>query len=233
MRLADRYALVFVPVTLGMAGLAWLISGDPARALAVLVVATPCPLLLAAPIAIVAGISRAARRGIIVKGGGPLETLARARVLLFDKTGTLTAGRPRLASIETAEGEPDELLRLAAALEQASPHVLAASIVHAARKRDLTLPVPTEVVETAGAGVAGTVDGRVRGGRVRGVRLGRRWFADVGARTAPPGGAGGRDQRLHPHRRSDRRGARDGRPDPTRDTRARYAACVAPGSPGS
>ncbi|MGH2476530.1 MAG: HAD-IC family P-type ATPase, partial [Candidatus Limnocylindrales bacterium] len=87
-RLADRYAVVFVPVTLAIAGFAWLISGDPIRALAVLVVATPCPLLLAAPIAIVAGISRAARRGIIVKGGGPLETLARARVLLFDKTGT-------------------------------------------------------------------------------------------------------------------------------------------------
>jgi len=96
-RLADRYALLFVPLTLAVAGLAWLVSGDPNRALAVVVVATPCPLLLAAPIAIVAGLSRAAKRGIIVKGGGPLETLARARVLLFDKTGTLTAGRPRLA----------------------------------------------------------------------------------------------------------------------------------------
>jgi heavy metal translocating P-type ATPase len=159
-RLADRYALFFVPLTLAVSGLAWLLSGDPTRALAVLVVATPCPLLLAAPIAIVAGISRAARRGIIVKGGGPLEMLAQARVLLFDKTGTLTAGRPHLATIEAVEGDPDGLLRLAAALEQASPHVLAASIVHAARKRDLDLPLPTDVVETAGAGVAGTVEGR-------------------------------------------------------------------------
>lgn len=159
-RLADRYALYFVPLTLGMAGLAWLISGDPTRALAVLVVATPCPLLLAAPIAIVAGISRAARRGIIVKGGGPLEALARAHVLLFDKTGTLTAGRPHLASVEAVDGDPDELLRLAAALEQASPHVLAAAIVHAARKRDLALPLPTDVIETPGGGVAGTVEGR-------------------------------------------------------------------------
>ena len=159
-RLADRYALYFVPLTLGMAGLAWLISGDPTRALAVLVVATPCPLLLAAPIAIVAGISRAARRGIIVKGGGPLEALARAHVLLFDKTGTLTAGRPHLASVEAVDGDPDELLRLAAALEQASPHVLAAAIVHAARKRDLVLPLPTGVIETPGGGVAGTVEGR-------------------------------------------------------------------------
>ncbi len=159
-RLADRYALIFVPVALGTSGFAWAISGDPVRALAVLVVATPCPLLLAAPIAIVAGISRAARRGIIVKGGGPLETLARARVLLFDKTGTLTAGRPDLASIEAIEMEPDEVLRLAAALEQASPHVLASAIVQAARKRSLALPIPTDVVETPGAGVTGRVDGR-------------------------------------------------------------------------
>jgi len=159
-RLADRYALYFVPLTLGMSGLAWWLSGDPTQALAVLVVATPCPLLLAAPIAIVAGISRAARRGIIVKGGGPLEALGRANVMLFDKTGTLTAGRPHLASVEAVDGDQDEVLRLAASLEQASPHVLASAIVHAARKRDLTLPLPTDVVETPGGGVAGTVDGR-------------------------------------------------------------------------
>jgi heavy metal translocating P-type ATPase len=159
-RLADRYALYFVPLTLGISGLAWLVSGDPVRALAVLVVATPCPLLLAAPIAIVSGISRAARRGVIVKGGGPLEALARSRVLLFDKTGTLTAGRPHLASVEAPDGDPDELLRLAAALEQASPHVLGAAIVHAARKRGLAISLPSEVVETAGRGVVGVVDGK-------------------------------------------------------------------------
>ncbi len=159
-RLADRYAVIFVPITLAIAGFAWLISGDPVRALAVLVVATPCPLLLAAPIAVVAGISRAARRGIIVKGGGPLETLARSRVLLFDKTGTLTAGRPGLASIEAPDADPDAILRLAASLEQASPHVLASAIVAAARQRDLDLPIPTEVIETAGSGVAGVVEGR-------------------------------------------------------------------------
>jgi len=143
-RLADRYGLLFVPLTLAIAGVAWLVSGDPVRALAVLVVATPCPLILAVPIAIVSGISRAAKRGIIVKGGGALETLARARVILFDKTGTLTAGRPRLASIE-GPGDPDELLRMAAALEQASPHVLAAALVREARARSLVLPVPTDV----------------------------------------------------------------------------------------
>ena len=130
-RLADRYGLLFVPLTLAIAGVAWLVSGDPIRALAVLVVATPCPLILAVPIAIVSGISRAARRGIIVKGGGPLETIARARVILFDKTGTLTAGQPRLASIE-GPGDPDELLRVAGSLEQASPHVLAEALVAAA-----------------------------------------------------------------------------------------------------
>jgi heavy metal translocating P-type ATPase len=158
-RLADRYALLFVPLTLLIAGVAWLVSGDPVRALAVLVVATPCPLILAVPIAIVSGVSRAARRGIIVKGGGPLETLARARSILFDKTGTLTAGRPKLASIE-GPGDPDELLGMAAALEQASPHVLAAALVGEARARGLVLPVPTEVVETPGSGVSGRVAGR-------------------------------------------------------------------------
>jgi P-type E1-E2 ATPase len=118
-RLADRYALFFIPLTLLIAGAAWVVSSDPVRALAVLVVATPCPLLLAAPIAIVAGISRAARRGVIVKGGGPLETLARSRVLLFDKTGTLTAGRPHLASVESSGSlEAAEILRLAASVEQ-------------------------------------------------------------------------------------------------------------------
>jgi P-type E1-E2 ATPase len=90
-RLADRYALLFVPLTLVLAGLAWVLSGEPVRALAVLVVATPCPLILAAPVAIVSGISRAARRGILIKGGGALETLARARVLLFDKMWPSTA----------------------------------------------------------------------------------------------------------------------------------------------
>ncbi|CAN5701447.1 heavy metal translocating P-type ATPase [soil metagenome] len=159
-RLADRYALLFVPLTLAVTGLAWLISGDPLRALAVLVVATPCPLLLAAPIAIVAGISRSARRGVIVKGGGALETLARARVLLLDKTGTLTAGRPQLTAVESPSGDQDEVLRLAAAVEQASPHVLGSAIVRAARERGLALPVPTEVSEQPGAGVSGTVDRR-------------------------------------------------------------------------
>jgi heavy metal translocating P-type ATPase len=160
-RLADRYALLFVPLALGLAGLAWILSGDPVRALSVLVVATPCPLLLAVPIAIVAGISRAARRGIIVKGGGALESLARASVLLFDKTGTLTAGRPYLADVVTAPGwTPDGVLGVAASLELVSPHVLASSIVGGARERGVALVLPEGVVEVPGSGVSGRVGGR-------------------------------------------------------------------------
>jgi heavy metal translocating P-type ATPase len=159
-RLADRYAAVFLPLTLGLAGLAWALSGDPVRALAVLVVATPCPLLLAAPVAILSGVSRSARRGVIVKGGAALEALARARVLLLDKTGTITTGMPSLSGIETfgEEAEP-EILRLAASLDQVSQHVLAAAVVRAARERGLTLSFPTGVAERPGWGIKGEVDG--------------------------------------------------------------------------
>ncbi len=159
-RLADRYALLFVPVALAVAAAAWLISGDPVRALAVVVVATPCPLLLAAPVAIISGIARAARRGVLVKDAGALETLARARVLLFDKTGTLTTGSARLVRIETAaERDAGEVLRLAASLEQASPHVMAKAIVAAGRERGAALALPRGVREAPGAGIAGEVDG--------------------------------------------------------------------------
>ena len=159
-RLADRYALAFLPFTLAVAGLAWLVSDDPLRSLAVLVAATPCPLILAAPVAFIAGVARAARRGILVKGGGALEGLARARTVLFDKTGTLTVGGARLLSVEVAAGEnPDEVLRLGASLEQASHHVLAAAIVEAAVARGLPLGIPENVRESAGSGLHGTVAG--------------------------------------------------------------------------
>ena len=126
-RLADRYAQLFVPVALTVAGAAWLVSGNPIRALAVLVVATPCPLLLAAPVAIVSGVSRAARRGIVIKGGAAIETLARGKALFLDKTGTITLGAPRLQRIALArpDGDAAELLRLSASLDQMSSHVLA------------------------------------------------------------------------------------------------------------
>src|SRR5262249_47453182 len=160
-RLADRYALLFLPFTLFVAGLTWLLSGDPIRALAVVVAATPCPLILAAPIAFIAGVARAARRGILVKGGGPLESLARAHTVLLDKTGTLTVGGARLISIDVApEESADEVLRLGASLEQARHHVVAAAIVAAARARGLSLTTPEKIMETLGSGLDGTVAGR-------------------------------------------------------------------------
>jgi heavy metal translocating P-type ATPase len=159
-RLADRYALWFVPASLLLAGIAWLISGDAMRALAVVVVATPCPLILAVPVAIVSGISRCARRGILVKGGAALETLALARTLFFDKTGTLTAGHARLVAVEGAiTKDGNEVLAAAASLEQMSNHVTAAAIVAAARERGLELHLPTDVSEVAGAGISGRVNG--------------------------------------------------------------------------
>jgi heavy metal translocating P-type ATPase len=160
-RLADRYAGVFLLASLVVAGGAWGLSGQLGRAVAVLVVATPCPLILAVPVALVSGLSRAARRGVVIKGGAVLERLARAQVLLFDKTGTLTAGRPTLADIVIAGSlGPDELLRLAASLDQVSPHVLAAAVVSAARQRGLSLALPEAVEEVAGSGVRGRVEGR-------------------------------------------------------------------------
>src|SRR6266545_3580932 len=159
-RLADRYAAWFLPFTLALAGLAWLLSGQLLRAVSVLVVATPCPLLLAAPVAIVSGLSRAARRGVIIKGGGALERLAGGRILLFDKTGTVTAGCPTVADVVAPAGlAADRVLRLAASLEQVSPHVLAAAVVRAARRDGLPLVLPTDVEEMAGHGVRGTVEG--------------------------------------------------------------------------
>jgi heavy metal translocating P-type ATPase len=160
-RMADRYALIFLPVTLALAFVAWLISGDPLRSLAVLVAATPCPLILAAPVAFIAGVAQAARRGILVKGGGPLEALARGQTVLFDKTGTLTVGGARLLSVEVAPGETaEEILMLGASLEQASHHVIAGAIVAAAAERGLSLKLPEHVRESMGSGMQGVIDGR-------------------------------------------------------------------------
>ncbi|MGW8378173.1 heavy metal translocating P-type ATPase [Streptomyces sp. ODS28] len=166
-RLADRYAAWFLPLSLAVAGLAWLISGSAVRAVAVLVVATPCPLLLAAPVAIVSGLSRALRLGVVVRDGGALESLGRARTLLLDKTGTLTRGRPRVLDVISAGNvTAAEVLRLAASLDQYSPHVLAQAIVETAHERKLELSTPTDVTEEPGRGASGTVDGcQVRIGR--------------------------------------------------------------------
>jgi heavy metal translocating P-type ATPase len=166
-RLADRVAIGFVPFTLLMAGTAWALSRDAVRAVAVLVVATPCPLLLAAPIAVMSGLSRAASIGVVIKGGGALERLARGRVLLFDKTGTLTRGTPAVVDVVAAPGrQTADVLRLAAGLDQVSPHVLAAAIVAAAHRAGLRLNLPVDAAERPGYGVQGVVDGHA-------VRLGK------------------------------------------------------------
>ena len=160
-RLADRFAMAFLGVTVAMAGGAWIWTGDPIRALAVLVVATPCPLILAVPVAIISGVSRAAKLGILIKGGRALENLARVRTLVIDKTGTLTYGAARLVSVEPATGfQSDELLGLAASLDQASSHVIAQALVSAAREKGCALTTPDTVSETAGEGVEGVVGGR-------------------------------------------------------------------------
>jgi heavy metal translocating P-type ATPase len=160
-RMADRYAGLFLPVTLLVAGLAWLLSGDPVRALAVVVVATPCPLILAAPIALVSGLSRAARSGVIVKGAGAIETLGQAQTVLFDKTGTLTVGTPEVREIiPLREHDAAELLRLSASVDRLSAHVLGEALVAAAMDEGLDLTMPEQVREEPGQGIAGTVDGR-------------------------------------------------------------------------
>ena len=180
-RLADRYAVWFTAVTLALAGLAWAISGDTVYALAVLVVATPCPLILATPIAIMSGIDRAARTGIILKSGAAMEQLGEVDTAVFDKTGTLTLGMPELVAIVRAGGarqgtesttveavvdagepvETDETvelwLQLAASVEQYSSHVLARAVVEAARERRQALLPVADVHEIAGKGVSGVV----------------------------------------------------------------------------
>lgn len=160
-RMADRYAGFFLVATVLLAGAAWAVSADPVRALAVVVVATPCPLILAAPIALVSGLSRAARAGIIVKGAGAIETLGQARTVLFDKTGTLTVGTPEVRDIFTTNlVEPGEMLRLAASIDRMSAHVLGESIVRAAADEGLPLAAAAAIHELPGQGISGEVSGR-------------------------------------------------------------------------
>jgi len=158
-RLADRYALGFLALTLVTAGIAWAVGGA-SRAVAVLVVATPCPLILAAPVALVSGLSRAAKRGVIVKGGAVLERLATCTTMLVDKTGTMTVGHPVLTEIVYAESEPPgRVLRLAASLDQVSPHVLASAVLQSALEQKCQLSLPEEVEEIPGQGIRGIVAG--------------------------------------------------------------------------
>ena len=160
-RLADRYAVWFTPATLLVCLVTWIVSGDASRMLAVLVVATPCPLILATPIAIVGGINRAASRGVIIRNGGALERLDHVHIAVFDKTGTITVGEPSVLRV-VALGDVDDgdLLRLAAAVEQRSGHSLARPVVEAALRQSPALPMATDVVEAPGQGVSGVVEGR-------------------------------------------------------------------------
>ncbi|GAA1810345.1 heavy metal translocating P-type ATPase [Agromyces neolithicus] len=160
-RLADRYAVPFTLFSLALAGVAWWLSGDPVRFAEVLVLATPCPLLIAAPVAFIGGMSRAARNGVIVKGGGVLEQLSAAKTAVFDKTGTLTRGEPTLVAVRPTRGfGGDELLAAVASAEQYSSHVLAASMIEAARERDLPLADAEWAREAATNGVQAKIDGR-------------------------------------------------------------------------
>lgn len=171
-RIADRYAVWFTPATILVAIVAYLISGDPTRVLAVLVVATPCPLILATPVAVIGGINNSARRRIVMRHGTALEYLGAIEVLVLDKTGTITVGRPRVSRVVTVPGvDEEELLRLAASVEQTSSHVLARATVAAAREQHLGLPHPSNAQEEAGRGVSGEV------GRHR-VTIGARSFVE-------------------------------------------------------
>ncbi|MBI2406927.1 MAG: cadmium-translocating P-type ATPase [Gemmatimonadetes bacterium] len=160
-RMADRYAVWFTPATLLVCTVAWFLTHDPLRVLAVLVVATPCPLLLATPVAIIGGINRAARHQVVVRSGGALERLASVDTAVFDKTGTLTIGRPEVVAVDALEGwTPDDVLRFAASVELGSGHHLARSTVDAAMHRGITPAPPSNVVDSPGMGVRGTVAGR-------------------------------------------------------------------------
>jgi heavy metal translocating P-type ATPase len=172
-RIADRYAAIFLPVTATVAAVAWAASGDPVRALAVFVVATPCPLILAAPIALMSGISRCARAGVVVKGAATVERLGRARSVLLDKTGTVTLGRPKLDRVIPLDGVgADETLRVAASIDRLSSHPLAKALVAGAEAKGLELEVPTDVVEAFGRGIEGRVS------RHHVVVGSRRWLAE-------------------------------------------------------
>lgn len=161
-RLADRFAIPFTVVSLLLAGLAWAFSGQPVRFAEVLVLATPCPLLIAAPVAFLGGLSRSAKAGIVLKGGAVVETLSRVRSAAFDKTGTLTRGHPVLIDVRPAGGfSADDVLRLAASAEQYSTHALAEGIRVAARERGLALVAAEDASEVATNGVAASIGGRL------------------------------------------------------------------------
>lgn len=167
-RLANRWALWFVPLALVLALGSWIITGDVRNAVSVIVAATPCPLILAVPIAIIAGLGRSAASGAIIKGGAALEALSRAKAIMLDKTGTLTVGGPSVSSFEVSPGQDAQaLLTLAASLEQHSPHVVARAIVAFAQQRNCKLESVSATAEQHGHGLEGVVAGkRIRLGQL-------------------------------------------------------------------
>lgn len=168
-RVANKWAVSFVPFALILAAATWLITGEYSNAIAVIVAATPCPLILAVPVAIISGMSRAAAKGAIIKGGAALEQLARTKTVLLDKTGTLTQGGPEISQVAFApEVDQAQVFMLAASIEQSSPHVIAKSLIAEASRRNLNLKIATNVTETHGVGLEGSVDGfQVRVGQVQ------------------------------------------------------------------
>jgi cation transport ATPase len=159
-RLADHYAVYFTPITMAVAVAGFLITQNPVTILAVLVVATPCPLILATPIAVISGVNRAAKQGIIVKTGAAIEQIGRARAMAFDKTGTITFGTPHVERvISTNHVSSEELLYKAGCLGQLSSHVTAQSIARKALEKFPKLEVPKNFKETPGGGVEGDLNG--------------------------------------------------------------------------
>lgn len=160
-RMADRFAVPFTLVSFLIAGSAWFVSGDPVRFLQVLVVATPCPLILAAPIALISGMSRSAKNGIIVRTGSAMERLAELQTIAFDKTGTLTMGIPEVSSVKSERGfKKQDILSYAASVEQSSSHILAKAVVQHAEQKKATIKKAKHIRETAGHGVIGWISGK-------------------------------------------------------------------------
>jgi heavy metal translocating P-type ATPase len=182
-RLGDRLGAVYTPVAVGLALIAWAASGEAVRFLAVLVVATPCPLLIAIPVAVIGSVSLAARRGIVIKDPAALEAVGTCRTAIFDKTGTLTYGEPELTELIPVAGtDAAEVLCLVAGLERYSRHPLAGAVLRAAEARGLKVSDPIEVSEPPGQGLTGTVDGRL-------VRVtGRPKVSELGASLPPVAG---------------------------------------------
>lgn len=160
-RLADRYSIPFSVMAFAIAGSTWFITGHAIRFLEVLVVATPCPLLLGAPVALISGMSRAARNGIIIKTGTAIERLAEIQTMAFDKTGTLTKGKPKVDEVKTfGSFTTKEVLAYAAGLEQSSNHVLATAIIEAAVAQNVNIPKSKQIKEDPGHGLKGRLQGK-------------------------------------------------------------------------